>query len=47
MAADNGTNTSGLIEELIQDGPDYHVWQAVWLCEILTKRKSGKKGFSF
>jgi len=39
MAADNGTNTSGLINDLIQDGPNYHVWQAVWLCEQLTKRK--------
>ncbi len=48
MAADNGTNTSGIIRDLIQDGPSYHVWQAVWLCELITKRKfPNRKDFLF
>ena len=48
MAAYNGTNTPGIIEDLIQDGPSYHVWQAVWLCEQITKRKfPNRKDFLF
>ncbi len=48
MAAYNGKNTSGLIEDLIENGPAYHVWQAVWMCEQITGKKfPGRKDLIF
>ena len=48
MAADNGADTPGLINNLVQDGQAYHVWQAVWLCEQITKNKfPERKDFLF
>lgn len=45
MEADLGRNTAGLdhhtkklIEELVQQGPGYNVWHAVWLAENITKK---------
>lgn len=39
MAAYHGTNITGLMHDLIHDGPSFHVWQAVWLSEQITKDK--------
>ncbi|MCW8806371.1 MAG: type VI secretion system baseplate subunit TssG [Ignavibacteriaceae bacterium] len=36
MAAESGRNSSGLIEDLVKNGPSYNIWQAIWLSENLT-----------
>ncbi|MCX6151855.1 MAG: type VI secretion system baseplate subunit TssG [Ignavibacteriales bacterium] len=38
MATAVGGNITSLIKELIQEGPSFHVWQAVWLSEQITKK---------
>ncbi|HEX2961513.1 MAG TPA: type VI secretion system baseplate subunit TssG [Ignavibacteriales bacterium] len=38
MGAENRRNISGLIEDLVKNGPSYNVWQAVWLGENITRR---------
>ena len=48
MAAGNRGNANNLIEDLVKNGPSYHVWQAVWLAENLTKVENpGRKDFLF
>lgn len=31
-------DTSSITDDILRHGPEYHVWQAVWLCENITKR---------
>lgn len=38
MGTDNGKNSSGIMNDLIGEGYSYHVWQAVWLIEQITKK---------
>ncbi len=48
MEPGTGRNTSGIIEDILQKGPEYHVWQAVWLSEILSKKNNpGRKDYLF
>jgi type VI secretion system protein ImpH len=46
MEPDDRRNTSGIIEDILQHGPEYHVWQAVRLIEIATKKdNAGRKDY--
>lgn len=38
MGTEDRGNISSIIEDLINNGPAYNVWQAIWLGENLTKR---------
>jgi len=39
-------NASGLIEDLVKNGPSYNVWQAIWLSENITKKDNpGRKDY--
>jgi type VI secretion system protein ImpH len=45
MAAELRQNSAGIKEDLLQNGPAYNVWQAIWLGENIAK-KEGKNGSS-
>jgi type VI secretion system protein ImpH len=48
MEPGNRRNTSGIIEDILQKGPEYHVWQAVLLSEIITRKDNpGRKDYLF
>ncbi|HRN25164.1 MAG: type VI secretion system baseplate subunit TssG [Ignavibacteriaceae bacterium] len=48
MESGDRRNTSRIVEDIIQRGPEYHVWQAVWLTEIATKKDNpGRKDYLF
>ncbi len=36
-------DTTGIKEDIIKHGPEYHVWQAVWLSENITKKDNPKR----
>lgn len=36
-------DTSGIKEDILKHGPEYHVWQAVWLSENITKKDYPKR----
>ena len=41
-------NSSGIIDDILQHGAEYHVWQAVWLTEIATRKNNpGRKDYLF
>ncbi|MGE5679636.1 MAG: type VI secretion system baseplate subunit TssG [Bacillota bacterium] len=37
MGSENRRNTTGIIGDLLKEGPSYNVWQAIWLGENITK----------
>jgi len=46
MESGNRRNTSGLMEDLVKNGPSYNVWQAIWLGENITKKDNpGRKDY--
>jgi type VI secretion system protein ImpH len=38
METESRRDTSGLIADLVKDGPSYNVWQAIWLGENITSK---------
>jgi type VI secretion system protein ImpH len=38
MEPGNRRNTTGITDDILRYGPEYHVWQAVWLCENITRK---------
>jgi type VI secretion system protein ImpH len=41
-------DTSGIKEDIVSRGPEYHVWQAVWLSEHITRKDNpARKDFLF
>lgn len=40
MEPGNRRDTSGIADDIIRHGPEYHVWQAVWLSENITKKEN-------
>ncbi len=48
MESRNRRNTSGIIEDILHRGPEYQVWQAVWLSENISKKDNpGRKDYLF
>ncbi|QQS36586.1 MAG: type VI secretion system baseplate subunit TssG [Ignavibacteriales bacterium] len=43
MEPGSRTNTSNIIEDIVASGPEYHVWQAVWLSENITRKENPKR----
>ena len=43
MATGNRRNSSSIVDDIIKNGPSYHVWQAVWLSENITKKNNPKR----
>lgn len=43
MESVNRRDTSRIIDDIVKHGPEYHVWQAVWLSEIITKKDNPKR----
>ena len=39
MGTDNRRNSSGVIEDLVRYGPQYNVWQAIWIAENISKKE--------
>ncbi len=38
MGSGNRRDTSRITDDILQHGAEYHVWQAVWLCENITRK---------
>ncbi len=48
MATVDWRNTPGIVDDIIKNGPSYHVWQAVWLSENITKKNNpNRKDYIF
>ena len=48
MEPGNRRNTTGIIEDILRNGPEYRVWQAVLLSEIITKKDNpARKDYLF
>lgn len=43
MESGSRRNTISIIDDIVKHGPEYHVWQAVWLSEIITKKDNPKR----
>ncbi len=48
MATGDRRNTPRIVDDLLRNGPSYHVWQAVWLSENITKKSNpNRKDYIF
>lgn len=43
MESGSRRDTSSIIEDILTRGPEYHVWQAVWLSENITRKDNPKR----